>query len=175
VTGGYRPRVDTDVTARAAGAAGAGAVARSAVGPAPVAVDELAALVASSAAGAVVSFAGVVRDHDTPGRGEVVALEYEAHPAAADVLVQVCAEVVAEHPGCRVAAEHRVGRLGVGDVALAVAAAAAHRREAFAAAEALVERVKARLPVWKHQVFVDGSDEWVGLGQAVPVPEHDIP
>jgi molybdopterin synthase catalytic subunit len=83
---------------------------------------------------------------------------------------RVCREVAAEHPECAIAAEHRVGDLVVGDVALGVAVAAAHRREAFAAAEALVERVKARLPVWKHQVFADGSDEWVGLGEAVPFP-----
>ena len=140
------------------------------VASSPVDVAALAAQVASSAAGAVVTFIGAVRDHDTPGRGTVVLLRYEAHPAAAEVMRRVCDEIAAEHPDAVIAAEHRVGDLGVGDVALGVAAAAAHRREAFAAAEALVERVKARLPVWKHQVFADGSDEWVGLGEAVPFP-----
>ncbi|MGF1662605.1 MAG: molybdenum cofactor biosynthesis protein MoaE [Kineosporiaceae bacterium] len=147
-----------------------GRVVRAAVGTGVVSGEHLAALVASPAAGAVVTFVGAVRDHDTPGRGTVARLEYEAHPAAVEVMARVCQEIAAEHPRCRIAAEHRVGRLVVGDVALAVAAAAAHRREAFAAAEAVVERVKARLPVWKHQVFADGSDEWVGLGEAVPIP-----
>jgi molybdopterin synthase catalytic subunit len=147
-----------------------GRVLRAAVGADAVSAQQLAAWVASPAAGAVVTFVGTVRDHDTPGRGTVVRLEYEAHPAAGGVMSAVCAEIAAEHPQCRVAAEHRVGRLRVGEVALAVAAASAHRREAFAAAEALVERVKARLPMWKHQVFADGSDEWVGLGEAVPIP-----
>lgn len=147
-----------------------GRVLRASVGIAAVSAQDLAALVASPGAGAVVTFVGAVRDHDTPGRGAVVRLEYEAHPAAAAIMTQVCREIADEHEQCRLAAEHRVGRLAVGEVALAVAAAAAHRREAFAAAEALVERVKARLPVWKHQVFADGSDEWVGLGEAVPIP-----
>ncbi|MGF1646495.1 MAG: molybdenum cofactor biosynthesis protein MoaE [Kineosporiaceae bacterium] len=150
--------------------AGTGRVLRAAVGNDPVSAEALAALVASPAAGAVVTFAGTVRDHDTPGRGPVTRLEYEAHPAAADVMTRVCGEIADEHPACRIAVEHRIGRLAVGEVAVAVGVAAAHRREAFAAAEALVERVKTRLPVWKHQVFADGSDEWVGLGEAVPIP-----
>jgi molybdopterin synthase catalytic subunit len=149
-----------------------GRVLRATVGTAAVSAEDLAALVAAPAAGAVVTFVGAVRDHDTPGRGVVVRLEYEAHPAAADVMTRVCGEIATEHPQCRLAAGHRVGRLVVGEVALAVAVAAAHRREAFAAAEALVELVKARLPVWKHQVFEDGSDEWVGLGEAGPIPER---
>lgn len=145
-------------------------VRRSGVSETVIDVADLAALVASPASGAVVTFVGAVRDHDTPGRGTVTVLQYEAHPSAAEVMRQVCLDVAADHPQCVLAAEHRVGDLVVGDVALGVAAAAAHRREAFAAAEDLVERVKARLPVWKHQVFADGSDEWVGLGEAVPFP-----
>jgi molybdopterin synthase catalytic subunit len=115
--------------------------------------------VANKAAGAVVSFAGVVRDHDG-GRG-VVELEYEAHPSAGDVLAQVAAEIAADPAVYAVAVSHRVGRLEIGDVALAAAVSTAHRAEGFAACARLVEEVKSRLPVWKRQVFTDGDEEWV--------------
>ena len=117
------------------------------------------AAVAHPAAGAVVSFAGVVRDHDD-GRS-VLRLVYEAHPSAAAVLAEV-AEEIAKEPSVRsVAVSHRVGPLEIGDVALAAAVATAHRAEAFALCARLVDEVKARLPVWKHQFFADGTDEWV--------------
>jgi molybdopterin synthase catalytic subunit len=115
--------------------------------------------VADRRAGAVVSFLGVVRDHDH-GR-EVTLLEYEGHPGAAAVLREVAAEVAAEPGVIAVAVSHRVGRLDIGDVALAAAVSSAHRAAAFAACARLVEEVKARLPVWKRQVFADGTDEWV--------------
>jgi molybdopterin synthase catalytic subunit len=122
-------------------------------------VDEHASDVDDAAAGAVVTFAGVVRDHD---RGRSVAgIEYVGHPSAERVLREVLADVVATHPVDAVAVSHRLGELGVGDAALVVAVSAAHRQEAFAAAAALVDEVKHRLPVWKHQRFTDGSDEWV--------------
>jgi molybdopterin synthase catalytic subunit len=111
------------------------------------------------AAGAVVSFAGVVRDHD--GGRDVVALRYEAHPTAAHVLAEVAAEIAKEPAVFAVAVSHRVGDLRVGDVALAAAISTAHRADAFALCGRLVDEVKARLPVWKHQHFVDGTDEWV--------------
>lgn len=126
----------------------------------PVTVDEHADAVADRAAGAVVSFGGVVRDHDD-GR-DVRSLYYEGHPRAGDVLDAVVAEVTARHSGIRaVAVSHRIGDLAIGDVALACAVAAAHRQEAFAACSDLVDTVKQRLPIWKHQVFADGTDEWV--------------
>ena len=134
-------------------------VARAAVTEDVLDVDEHAALVADAAAGAVVTFAGVVRDHDG-GRG-VHDLRYVAHPSAGDVLARVVTEVAA---GCgvdAVAVSHRLGDLAVGDVALAVAVSAAHRAEAFAACARLVDEVKAQLPVWKHQRFADGGSEWV--------------
>jgi molybdopterin synthase catalytic subunit len=115
--------------------------------------------VADPAAGAVVSFAGVVRDHDG-GRG-VVELEYEGHPSAADVLAEVAAEIAADPAVRALAVSHRVGRLEIGDVALAAAVSTAHRAEAFALCARLVDEVKARLPVWKRQVFTDGEEEWV--------------
>jgi molybdopterin synthase catalytic subunit len=122
-------------------------------------VAEHEAAVAHPAAGAVVSFAGVVRDHD--GGRSVTRLLYEAHPSAADVIAEVAAEI-AKDPSVRaVAVSHRVGALEVGDVALAAAVSTAHRAEAFALCARLVDEVKARLPVWKHQIFADGTDEWV--------------
>jgi molybdopterin synthase catalytic subunit len=115
--------------------------------------------VSDPAAGAVVLFQGVVRDHDD-GR-TVTALEYEAHPSAPEILAAVAAEVAADPAVYAVAVSHRVGALAVGDVALVAAVSTAHRAAAFAACARLVDEVKTRLPVWKRQVFTDGSDEWV--------------
>lgn len=115
--------------------------------------------VADSRAGAVVSFAGVVRDHDHGWA--VTLLEYEAHPSAEQVLREVAAEVAADPEVYAVAVSHRVGKLDIGDVALVAAVATAHRAAAFAACARLVDEVKARLPVWKRQVFADGTEEWV--------------
>jgi molybdopterin synthase catalytic subunit len=110
-------------------------------------------------AGATVSFAGVVRDHD--GGRAVTLLEYEAHPSAEQVLREVAAEIAADPEVYAVAVSHRVGTLQIGDVALAAAVSTAHRAAAFAACARLVDEVKARLPVWKRQVFCDGTEEWV--------------
>jgi molybdopterin synthase catalytic subunit len=135
-------------------------VRRAAVGTEPLDVAEHAALVDDPAAGAVVTFAGVVRDHD--GGRSVRGLEYSAHPTAAAVVERVAAEVAARADGVRaLAVSHRVGVLAVGEVALACAVAADHRQAAFATCADLVDEVKRSLPVWKHQVFTDGSDEWV--------------
>jgi molybdopterin synthase catalytic subunit len=123
-------------------------------------VAECAAAVDDPAAGAVVTFGGVVRNHD--GGRSVTEIEYVGHPTAGEVVAQVAADVVARFPVDAVAVVHRVGTLGVGDVALAAAVSAAHRAEAFAATAELVEEVKRRLPVWKRQVFPDGSHEWTG-------------
>lgn len=117
------------------------------------------AAVAHPAAGAVVSFAGVVRDHDH-GRG-VHRLIYEAHPSAEAVLAEVAAGIAKEPAVYAVAVSHRIGELAVGDIALAAAVSTAHRGDAFALCQRLVDEVKARLPVWKHQIFTDGTDEWV--------------
>ena len=117
------------------------------------------AAVADRRAGAVVSFQGVVRDHDH-GRG-VTLLEYEGHPSAADVLREVAAEIAAGPDVYAVAVSHRVGMLKIGDVALVAAVSTAHRAAAFAACARLVDEAKARLPIWKRQVFTDGTEEWV--------------
>ncbi len=135
-------------------------VLRAAVGEDVLDVAEHAALVEQAAAGAVVTFAGVVRDHD--GGRSVRGLEYSAHPTAATIVAEVAADVAARAQGVRaVAVSHRVGKLAIGDVALACAVAADHRREAFATCSELVEEIKRLLPVWKHQSFTDGDDEWV--------------
>jgi molybdopterin synthase catalytic subunit len=136
-------------------------VLRAQITEGPVDLAELEALVAHDGAGAVVGFAGVIRDHD--GGRSVVRLEYSAHPSAQDTLAEVLAEVAKEARGVRaVAASHRIGALVVGDAALVAAVAADHRAAAFETCAKLVDTVKARLPVWKHQFFADGSDEWVG-------------
>ncbi|MGE2688451.1 molybdenum cofactor biosynthesis protein MoaE [Mycolicibacterium pulveris] len=119
------------------------------------------ALVAHEAAGAVVGFAGVVRDHD--GGRTVTRLEYSAHPTAAQTMAEVAAEIAADCSGVRaIAVSHRVGVLQIGDAALVAAVSADHRAAAFETCARLVDTVKERLPVWKHQFFADGSEEWVG-------------
>ena len=110
-------------------------------------------------AGAVVSFQGVVRDHDH-GR-TVTLLEYEGHPSAAAVLREVAEEIAADPDVYAVAISHRVGTLRIGDVALVAAVSTAHRAAAFAACARLIDEAKARLPIWKRQVFGDGTEEWV--------------
>jgi molybdopterin synthase catalytic subunit len=125
----------------------------------PLSVDAHQAAVIGDASGAVVLFSGIVRDHDH-GR-PVLALEYVGHPSAGEVL-RACRDEIAADPLVHaVAVSHRIGDLQIGDAALVAAVAAAHRAEAFAACERLVEIVKQRLPIWKRQVFADGTDEWV--------------
>jgi molybdopterin synthase catalytic subunit len=137
-----------------------GAVLRAVVTRESLDVEEHARLVARSDAGAVVSFSGVVRDHDD-GR-KVRALEYSGHPGAPDVITRVAAQIAATHPEVQaLAVSHRIGPLAIGDSALACAVSAAHRAEAFAACAALVDEVKLQLPIWKRQEFTDGSEEWV--------------
>ena len=117
-------------------------------------------LVAHQAAGAVVGFSGVVRDHDG-GRG-VIRLEYSAHPTAQQTLIEVAEEIARGCNGVRaIAVSHRIGTLHIGDAALVAAVAADHRQAAFETCALLVDAVKARLPVWKHQFFSDGTEEWV--------------
>ena len=134
-------------------------VRRADVVDAPVTVRDVASLVADAGAGAVVTFSGDVRDHD--GGRSVARLEYEGHPTAATVLAQVAQAVAERHEVIAIAVMHRVGPLAIGDAALVAAVSAVHRKEAFAACADLVDEVKHQLPVWKHQVFTDGTDEWV--------------
>jgi len=134
--------------------------------------SELEAVVADPAAGAVVCFAGAVRDHDDAR--PVRSVRYEAHPDAQEMLVDLltgflagCPEVVA------LAVAHRHGDLVVGDVACVVAVSSAHRAEAFAACAQVLELVKAQAPVWKHQRYADGDVVWVGTPQAPPPGDVD--
>jgi molybdopterin synthase catalytic subunit len=129
------------------------------VGEEAIDADRIRALVNLREAGAVVMFSGDVRDHDH-GRA-VTSLTYEGHPTAQSVLLEVAQQIAAEHPVLAIAVVHRVGPIAIGESALVAAVSSAHRGEAFAACSALVDLTKERLPVWKHQVFADGTDEWV--------------
>lgn len=136
-------------------------VLRAAVTEEPIFLADHEALVGHQSAGAVVGFVGMIRDHD--GGRQVARLEYSAHPSAQQVFAEVVEEVAAQASGVRaVAASHRVGVLQIGEAALVAAVAADHRQQAFATCARLVDEIKERLPVWKHQFFDDGSQEWVG-------------
>jgi molybdopterin synthase catalytic subunit len=139
---------------------GSAVVLRAVVTEEPLDVEEHARLVSRPSAGAVVSFSGLVRDHDG-GRG-VRALEYTSHPNAAEVIARVAAQVAATHAQVHaLAVSHRIGSLAIGDSAIVCAVSSAHRAEAFAACAALVDEVKLQLPIWKRQELSDGSEEWV--------------
>ncbi len=126
----------------------------------PLDAAAIEAFVLDAHNGALVTFHGIVRDHD---HGlAVTALDYQAHPDAARFLENCCTTIAAES-GVRVAAAHRVGSLGIGDVALIAAVTAPHRAEAFAACAQLVELIKSTVPIWKRQHLADGAPQWVGL------------
>ena len=126
----------------------------------PLDVAEVVDALGDPGAGGLTLFVGQVRDHDG-GQG-VTALDYSAHPTALARLEDVCRRVAHDHDVRGVAAVHRVGALEVGDLAVVVATTAAHRGDAFAASRALIDTLKAEVPIWKHQVFADGTEEWVG-------------
>lgn len=129
----------------------------------PLSVDAVIDAVTHAGSGGTVLFIGTVRDGDGEPERAVSSLDYSAHPQALAALERVATEVADVFPDVRLAAHHRVGHLEVGDLAVVVGAAAAHRDEAFSAARRLIDELKAGVPIWKHQTFVDGSDEWVGL------------
>lgn len=153
----------------------------------PISVEQAIAAVESDTAGAVVSFSGVVRNHD--GGKQVSRLSYSAHPTAHQVMADVVAGLVAEHSvpagvpapsgssdggaevvgeqhqPVRIWAAHRIGMLEIGDPALVCAVSAAHRGQAFEVCAELVDRIKALVPIWKEQFFADGTVEWVGAGE----------
>lgn len=126
----------------------------------PLSVDEAFAAVADPRAGGTAVFAGTVRDHDHARA--VSALSYSAHPTVEQQLRAVMEKVAADHPVLGLAAVHRVGDLDIGDLAVVVAASGPHRAEAFTACRRLIDDLKANVPIWKHQTFADGGDEWVG-------------
>jgi molybdopterin synthase catalytic subunit len=126
----------------------------------PLDVAEVVAALDDEASGGLTVFVGRVRDHDH-GLG-VLGLEYSAHPTALDSLRRVCAGVAEQYDVHAVAAVHRIGRLAIGDIAVVVATTAAHRGTAFDASRALIDTLKAEVPIWKHQQFDDGTEERVG-------------
>jgi molybdopterin synthase catalytic subunit len=159
-------------------------VVRAVLSADPISVDQAIAAVESDTAGAVVSFSGVVRNHD--GGKAVERLSYSAHPTAHQVMADVVARLVAEQNAAeqntaggdaagdtgtdavqqpvRIWAAHRIGMLGIGDPALVCAVSASHRGQAFAVCSELVDRIKEQVPIWKEQFFSDGTVEWVGAG-----------
>ncbi|MBV9024806.1 MAG: molybdenum cofactor biosynthesis protein MoaE [Streptomycetaceae bacterium] len=127
----------------------------------PLLVDEVFSAVGDDAAGGTALFVGTVRDHDGGGDCEVTGLSYSAHPTAEAELRKVAEKVAADFPVRAIAAVHRVGDLAVGDLAVVVAASCPHRQEAFAACRRLIDDLKREVPIWKHQTFADGTQEWV--------------
>ena len=131
-------------------------ISRDPLDPAP-----LTKLVASPDMGAVVTFAGVVRNNF--GGRATAYLEYEAfEPMAAQVLAQLATEAQAQWGTGAIAIHHRVGRLAIGETAVLIVVAAPHRHEAFEAAEQIMDRIKQVAPIWKKEIWADGASEWVG-------------
>ncbi|MER8231588.1 molybdenum cofactor biosynthesis protein MoaE [Streptomyces sp. NPDC101490] len=126
----------------------------------PLSVDEVFRAVGDDAAGGTTLFVGTVRDHD--GGADVDGLGYSCHPSAEAELRRVAEKVAANHPVRALAAVHRVGELRVGDIAVVVAVSCPHRAEAFEACRRLIDDLKHEVPIWKHQTFSDGTEEWVG-------------
>jgi molybdopterin synthase catalytic subunit len=125
----------------------------------PIELAPLIAAVQAPERGGVASFLGLVRNHH--GGRAVLRLDYSAYAPMAEA---ECARIVAEAEGrwrVTVALRHRVGSLAVGDVAVAAAAASAHRDEAFATCRYVVEEVKHRVPIWKREYYADGTEVWV--------------
>lgn len=129
----------------------------------PLSLDEHIAAVESTTAGAITTFVGRVRDHDPDATDLVVALEYSAHPDAEQTLARIATDA-AKGTDALVAVSHRTGRLLVGDAAVVIAVASAHRDEAFVVCREVLEAIKRDLPVWKRQIEADGTSAWKGLG-----------
>src|SRR5262249_42287301 len=125
----------------------------------PLSVDEVYAAVTDPAAGGIAVFVGAVRDHDHDR--SVTALSYSAHPSATAELREVAEGIAARFDVHAVAAVHRGGGLAIGDLAVVVAVSSAHRGTAFDACRALIDELKATVPIWKHQRFTSGDSEWV--------------
>ena len=146
-----------------------------AIGASVLAIEPLVAAVVerlgplSGSDGAVTSFLGLVRNHNL-GRG-VRYLEYEAYePLALKSFEKISVEVATRWPGVNLALHHRIGRLEIGEASVAIAAASAHRADAFAACRYAIERVKQIAPVWKHEFF-EGGDVWIEGATANPDDE----
>jgi len=131
----------------------------------PISADSVLSLVGSHSDGAVDLFLGIVRDANEGAA--VSGMHYDAYVEMAEqVLRSIVAEAAAQPGVGSVAAVHRIGELSVGDVSVAIAAAAPHRAEAFAACRYVIEQIKQRLPVWKQERYVGGAERWLGGEQA---------
>lgn len=141
-------------------------IALAAISDTPLSLDAHLAAVDDATAGAVTTFIGRVRDHDPDATGEVIALEYSSHPDAERILRTIAEHAVATGVSGEaiVAVSHRIGRLPVGEAAVVIAVAAAHRDEAFTVCREVIEAIKRDLPVWKRQVEADGTTAWKGIG-----------
>jgi molybdopterin synthase catalytic subunit len=126
----------------------------------PLDVAEVVEALGDATSGGLTLFVGRVRDHD--GGRAVTGLDYTAHPTALERLREVCERVAADHEVQGLAAVHRTGPLAIGDIAVIVATTSSHRDQAFRASRALIDTLKAEVPIWKHQRFADGTEEWVG-------------
>lgn len=126
----------------------------------PLSLDEVFRALGDDAAGGLALFVGTVRNHD--GGAGVDALGYSCHPSAEAEMRRVAEKIAADHPVRAIAAVHRVGELAVGDVAVVVGVSCAHRGDAFEACRRLIDDLKREVPIWKHQTFSDGTEEWVG-------------
>lgn len=126
----------------------------------PLSVDEVLAAVRAPEAGGIGLFVGQVRARDHDQR--VVGLDYSAHPTAKQTLHDVVQSVLTQEITVA-AAVHRTGELVIGDLAVVVAVSAPHRGAALRVCTELIDAIKTTVPIWKHQIFADGTDEWVGL------------
>jgi molybdopterin synthase catalytic subunit len=128
----------------------------------PVNLTSVVVAVVDERAGAIATFLGTVRAQSR-GR-EVIALEYEAYQEMAeDVMGQIAAEVDERYDLCKVAITHRLGRVEVGETSVAIAVSAPHRQDALAACADAIEALKARVPLWKKELY-EGGEEWIGRG-----------
>ena len=129
----------------------------------------LSAAVAASDCGAIAIFVGVVRDHN--GGRRVLSLTYEAYePLARKALHRIAEEAEDYWPSVRLGIHHRVGSLAVGEASVVIAAASAHRADAFAACRYAIERVKQIVPIWKHEHF-EGGEVWIEGATADPTDD----
>ena len=140
-----------------------------AISNAPLDLDALVRAVSSPGQGAVTSFLGIVRNENLNRR--VTHLEYEAYePLAVRALARIRDEARERWPAVELGIHHRIGRLGVGEASVAIAAASGHRADAFAACRYAIERVKQIVPIWKHEYF-EGGDVWIEGATADPDDE----
>jgi molybdopterin synthase catalytic subunit len=129
-------------------------------------LDGLVRLVNARGVGAAVSFLGLVRDHNQGRR--VLHLVYEAYePLAERALARIIDEARGHWPSAAIAIHHRIGKLDIGEASVAIAAASAHRADAFAACRYAIERIKQIVPIWKHEYF-EGGDVWIEGATADP-------